>query len=353
MADETTTSAPTSFIDNIPDAPTGDPQFLDSAPPAEAEPAVPVEDTPQAEPAKAEPESASATEPVSKAETEPKSEVATTEPAAEPAVEAAPALPDTAVVTAALVAAAKALGITETDPAKIPALIEQKQAEAVQARQEEAVREVEADITSQAQEATDHLIDQQAAARLKGEGYELTDGWHLNPENAAMLERFYELRGEIAAMPEWQNVFNNAVAQGKTAYQQQQAVYGEIETKYDQAPKALIADLKRFGFTPDIIDAIARQSHEQVNQTTATLHSAVAAKDAELETLRAQVSGHADAVAKAKTDGIAEGRNAALEVIKSGRDIPATTGLGGPTTEQAPGYKPTGNFLGALGIGRS
>jgi len=240
----------------------------------------------------------------------------------------------------ALKAAADAMGITETDPDKMLAAIEARQAE-VAAEQQRVRETAEAAFEQQAivrlQDAANQeviaLINPLVRAQLIQEDFpldEAPDGWWdtASPNyDSAMTSRYNQIYNELRAQPRYQSAYDNAFKGHKATYEGEKAAIAEFATKYPNHAVELVSDLRQAGATVGFMERIAHVTDQAVTKAIAMSHSAIAAKDAELETLRAQVTGHADAIAKAKAEGLAEGRKAAL-VLAKGASVPNTVGVG-------------------------
>jgi hypothetical protein len=268
-------------------------------------------------------------------------------PVAADAPDATPAdapLPEVAVN--AIKAAAEALGIRETDPAKLPEAIEARKAEiaAESTRQREAEelafeqRTVES-LQERARQDVVALMNPVIRGELRNEGHDIDnapDNWwdvrspNHNPE---MTARYNQLFNELRVQPQYEKAYVDAYTAHKSAYDGEKAKFAEFSNKYPNHAADLVSDLRRAGVSAEGLERFARLTDEHFNRATATNNSAIAAKDTELTNLRAQVSGHTDALAKARAEGLAEGRNAALAELRKGQtQTPGTVGVGGTAT---------------------
>ena len=338
MPDEETTYTPsTSFdaafgTDGTPvstPAPSSDPTpAADPAPEAEAAPS-------------AEPEAAPAAEP--KAEVDPAAETPEGEP--DPAAPGEPAPEDPTL--AALRATAKALGITETDPAKLAAAITEHHAKAEEAATQtaEQARVVEEAETQQrivldvsTQMGT--LIHPIVKGIMATEGFDVEvldqPNWFADPDNAAYLARYQKLRVAEASKPEWESQFQASLKSKMDAYKADSDAIGTLAEKYPFHDPAAIAALRKQGMSVAQIDAAAAYQNNLVTRSVSTLNSELTTTKAQLAALTKQVSGHAEAIAKAKADGISEGRNAAMQTLEAGARNPAANGPGAPAPTQVP-----------------
>jgi hypothetical protein len=135
--------------------------------------------------------------------------------------------------------------------------------------------------------------------------------------------------GIISADPQWRQKYNDGIKSGLTNYDAERARIETIASQYEHAPKDFLEHLRRNGAKADLLDDVARVTHQKVQSVTAMLNSAVTAKDAEIARLTAQISGQAAAIEAART----EGRNAALQDL--GKPIPSTVGNGESAPERS------------------
>jgi len=234
----------------------------------------------------------------------------------------------------ALVEAAKALGIDETDVSKLPAAIVAKRAELDTQRQAAAEKEltarretIKAQIAQQVDTSIAQLADATVKAHLQANGYDttgLTGQWWLDPNNAA----------EVAAY------LNQALSQ----YEQYEAQQSALTTKYPSYPKDIDDFLVQNQASAGAREELAKLTSAAVDRKTSTLNSEVAALRAENAALAAKVSGFDKALADAKTEGL----NAAIKKISVGDRQPNTTGVTHPTNDQAQKIPPRGKWLDAI-----
>jgi hypothetical protein len=244
---------------------------------------------------------------------------------------------------AALRIAADALGINETDPALIPAAIEARKTEiaAEQTRQREAQElafEQKAIEGLQEKARTDValLLNPLVRAQLRDEQFDVDnapDDWWKSDSpdfDRNMTERYNQIFNQIRVQPQYEKAYLDAFNGYKGAFDAEKAQVSEIATKYPLHPSGLIQQLRLSGVSPQGLQTVAREIHEHTQKAIATSNSAIAADRAELARLRAQVSGHDAALAKARTDGATEEKNRlAKELARGERETPATVGVGG------------------------
>ena len=268
-------------------------------------------------------------------------------PGAQPAegekpAEAAPTATDERL-NLALRAAADAIGVTETDPAKLPEAIIARRAELAtqQVALEKQIQD-QADtaalqrITTNADQHLRELLDPVVRADLAKEfGIEAwpdnwweADAWN-DPTAADMLVRRYnQIEGGYKMLPQYENAYNSSIAQGRAQYEADSAKVGALDTKYPLASKDVVNHLRRLGMSAEGLDTIAQITHASALRASGSSAS-------EVESLRTQVAAHEAALKKARDEGKAEGLKGSID-IANGKAIPATTGLGA-SSETAPG----------------
>ena len=281
------------------------------------------------------------------------------EPKPEKPVDAPTAAQD--VRDAALIEAAKVLGISETDPAKIPDAIKAHGERIAQENEQRATQEAltaEQSFSRKVAEefvtANSQLIDTSVVEVMRAEGWgldrdpsepkwwedktPLDDGTGRTFAQAAM-ERFRALKEAELRKPEWESLFQPVLQQRLAEFKSQQARVNDLATKYPDHSREVIQDLKKFDVSPELLENIARLTDSTVKQATATINSALAAANARIAEQEAKISGFDAALEAAKTEAL----NQAMAKIAAGDRLPMTIGAGGaPTPEQAPSYKPKG-----------
>ena len=260
---------------------------------------------------------------------------------------------DVALLQSALIAAAKAAGIDETDPAKIQDALTAKTVAAETARAETAANaaeqirlDAEIAITKTVSDSINHLIDNQVLAEMTALGYAVkaTDGnWWEDPDTgAAALALYQKLKSEEEGKPEWTTRFHADLRYAKDDHdkktKESNDFVSSLDTRFPNHAKDVLDNLRKFNVSPALQEDIAKRTDQLVTSKTAMLNSAISAKDAQIAELSAQVSGHAAAIAAAK----AEGQKAAMTTIEAGRALPTVNGIGNPTTQQAAKYTPQG-----------
>lgn len=317
-------------------------------PAASAPPAQPAETTPETEsapaaetavkadgpgadgPVEAGPETAPGAQPESGAAEQAVQESAPDAPESAPSATA----PD-AAVTAALLAAAKALGISETDPAKIPAAIEARETAARAAQEAQRELAVQQRINQAAGQEVADMLDPAVRAALAADGVYVPDGfdWFRGPEaDQELLATYTAKQSELYAQPEWRQRHSALVQAGQTAHAEQQAQLAKMLDQYPDQASDLVATFRDLGANSALLTEIARQTHERVAKATLTLNSRALSLEAENAALKATISGHAAAIEAAKT----EGRNAVITTLSAGETNPVTPGTGSPSREQRP-----------------
>lgn len=257
--------------------------------------------------------------------------------AVEAAVQAEGAIPES--VQKALKAAAESLGIDETDPEKLLAAIEAKRNENATGEQKqredrEAAFEQKAieRLQDQANQDVVQLLNPEIKINLLSEGHDVDaapDGWWDNTSanyDEAMTLRYNQLYNTLRVQPKYQQAYDNSFAGHKAAYDTEKAVITAFTEKYPNHASDLVSDLRQAGATAGFLERIAATTDQAVTKAIAMTHFAIAAKDTELSTLRAQVSGHVEALAQARAEGKAEGQKAAL-VLAKGQSVPNTVGV--------------------------
>ena len=241
-------------------------------------------------------------------------DAATEQSAAEKPVDATPeqvAL-DPRIATA-LRAAAKALGVPEATPdADLPGAIEAAQ---VKAQETAQTADAQAQDTALQAQVADKLFKDYGAPLIMeqmrrefGDNVEAkewwkNDTWDADGHGDAMLARFNALRDQAAKTPEMEALFQSTFAAEK-------ARISDFAAAHPNAVRDVVPVLRQNGFPEAVIADIAKRTESAVSYATdglnrqiSTLHSDSVAKDAELTTLRNEVSGHAAALAKAREEG--------------------------------------------------
>ena len=254
----------------------------------------------------------------------------------------------------ALVEAAKALGIDQTDVAKLPAAIVAKRAELDTQRQAAAEKEltarretIKAQIAQQVDTSIAQLADATVKAHLQANGYDttgLTGQWWLDPNNAAEVAAYREIQAQVLADPAWANRKQADLNQALSQYEQYEAQQSALTTKYPSYPKDIDDFLVQNQASAGAREELAKLTSAAVDRKTSTLNSEVAALRAENAALAAKVSGFDKALADAKTEGL----NAAIKKISVGDRQPNTTGVTHPTNDQAQKIPPRGKWLDAI-----
>lgn len=245
--------------------------------------------------------------------------------------------------------ACDAFGITETDPAKQREALALARAEAVEARERQTTErqaayeaKVDKQLGAVAAQATHGAIH----AEMSNVGWELdrqlpkgvnlwdAAAWsdYENPaaQAQAYLAEYNRLRNADTTKAYFTTQFNEA----KAAHDAIQAKLNETVTKYPNHDPFVANLMRDNNVTPEIFEDVVRSVDAHTKKVIATTHSANTRLTAENETLKAQITGHADAIAQAKEAGMAEGRAAALKELGDGRNLPNTTGIG--TTAEKP-----------------
>lgn len=284
----------------------------------------------------------------------------------EPAAETDPAAPvvDVPAVDArdaALVAAAKALGLTEMDPAKIPAALAAHnekvaaQQDTDRVEQERVENETaEKTILQQASDYVSKIVDpiasQQALDAMRNAGFSEvnTPAWWMpetweDPNVASQLmteyqSRFAAAKAAAATEPQYEQIFQDQYGRLKAGHEAEKAKISGLATIYPHYSPELVADLRKAGMSPQGIERIAQATHAHGQRLLATTNSALAAKDAELTALRAQISDQSAAIAQARAEGLAEGQGAAMTELKKSADLKVSVGTGVPAGGPAKGY---------------
>lgn len=245
---------------------------------------------------------------------------------------------------------AKREGVTETDVAKIPEALATKRAEVAETVRIAAVTESEAKLTTQIAESVTKDIDAinlpAVLGQMKMENFNVdekdwwkAETWGDDTTGPEMLARFNEIqaamRAEAQKQPEWESIYQAKLSDAKGKIATDREDFEKIATEYKVYPKELVTNLKAAGVNNAMCREIARHTAMTVDQHTATLNSAVTEKDAELITLREQVSAHPAQLVQAKADALKE----ALAQIEAGRTQPNTLG-NGVSQIKTPAYNP-------------
>lgn len=251
---------------------------------------------------------------------------------------------------AALQSACDALGITETDPAKQLEAINAAKADIVARREQQATERETARVEKAEQQhakvATQATHDE-IMSQLKKGGWDLdrtpppgktlwdAETWADYDDPAAVKDALIQQYNDLRQTPTTKAFFAEQYHAAKTAYDTTQAKLTETSTKYAMHDPTVAAIMRDNNVPPELFETVARSTHEHTQKAIATTNSALVAANAELETLRTQISGYDAAIAKAKEEARAEALNEAVAQVNSGRTLPNTTGLGGTPNEAA------------------
>lgn len=251
---------------------------------------------------------------------------------------------------AALQAACDALGITETDPAKQLESINAAKADIVARREQQATERETARVEKAEQQhakvATQATHDE-IMSQLKKGGWDLdrtpppgktlwdAEAWSDYDDPAGVKDALIQQYNDLRQAPTTKAFFTEQYNASKRAYDTTQAKLTETATKYAMHDPTVAAIMRDNNVPPELFETVARSTHEHTQKAIATTNSALAAANAELETLRTRVSGYDAAIAKAKEEARAEALNEAVAQVNSGRTLPNTTGLGGTPNEAA------------------
>jgi flagellar biosynthesis/type III secretory pathway protein FliH len=276
--------------------------------------------------------------------------------------------------TKALLLAAKALKITETDVDKLPELIEVANARIEQQEAETAAQQAEA-AAAAANAARDDfknkvglewiqanspIIDLPVLNAMAAEGWDVAsrpegqDPWWSDPTpiddgtgrtyGQVATERFRQLKVAELEKPNWNELYKPYLDSKLAEYNANQERIQSLGTKYPDYSKELVSNLRKFDASPELIEDVARLTDETVKQRVATINSTLAAANTRIAEMEAAISGHAQAIAKAKTDGYAEGQNQAMSRIIAGDRLPNTIGVAPPAADQVNSYTPNGRI---------
>lgn len=254
----------------------------------------------------------------------------------------------------ALIMEAGRLGLTETDVAKLPELIEARhtaiESEATAQRREKFTEEA----TKTATQATLGMLDPIVRAKMRGEaddeGYAkwnvdlANTDWSL-PENAAQLQRYQELMTIENAAPNWQAYTKGLVNTDVAKFDASEAKFSALYAEAPNVPKDFIRYLRGNGATPEAIQNLTKVTEASVQYATSTLNSENATLRQENETLKAANSGHQAALDAAT----AEGKKQALLERTAQENNPVTGGIGGNSQAEDPlDFGKDGQSMGTL-----
>lgn len=248
-----------------------------------------------------------------------------------------------------------AYGITETDPVKAREALQAARADVVAKREQEAAQRE----TQRAAKAQEKIVDRatrethdEIMAQLKANGWELdrtppagkqlwdAEAWADYEDPAGTAAELVAQYRALERADTTKAFYNERLSGAKGEYEATQAKINEATTRYAMHDPNVAAMMLDNNVPADIFETVARFTHEHTQKAIATTHSANVALTQENDSLKAQISGHDAAIAKAREEARAEGLKAALEELEAGRLLPGTVGLGG-TSPQPFGVKGT------------
>jgi len=248
----------------------------------------------------------------------------------------------TEVETSELQAICDLLGIPETDPAKQREAIVAKREE-IAAQREQQAQTQQAERTKRAEETWTKRATEAKNARvieaMRTAGWPVdVEKWYEagtweDPDYAAQAVKTY---WDVANSPEMDALFNQEFNKAKGEYEAVQTKFTQLTTDYEHADAKLLTDIRDAGFSPEILEAVARSTHEHTQKVIATTNSALAAAQARLTTMEAQISGHAAAIKAA----VADERKRILAEL--GKPNPASGGTGTPSPTETGAYQSRG-----------
>lgn len=257
--------------------------------------------------------------------------------------------------TAALMKAAKLLGITETDPAKLQEAIDAAEQRIETERQEAQQAEIKRTQESIEQRIVSSAEDKVRAAiiiRMAREGYTVALPPGVKPsdigpdyvaappgtdvfdhgawEDPAYADTLIAKFNQIASEPGMHALLRQETDAGRAVITQAQETFKKYPNHDPWVASMMLAN----GVHPQVMEQVVQSIDRHVGSRISTLNSELAAARAEVETLKAQNSGHEAAIAQAR----AEGREAALKEL--GKFSPESSGNGAPAPTLQTAYKP-------------